>query len=456
MDELDKIISAGRKGEVIDIVRLQQQLGSYDKIVLRGAGAFGSELGKHLARFDSLREKLIYWDIRSPELQTLHGIEVASPYSSRFSPDTTLVINCIPNGSTAGAEIQSEIESRGYPHTLSGMGLFEAAVCDLNIDTGFRSKVCIETTSCNWCSCDLMMNLLKSSKETSNRGLFDTPELSFQIITFVITHKCTLECMHCGQYIPYFQEEMKQHIPLGRISSDIDTFFSAIDTVGFVSLIGGEPFTHPDLIAIIDKVLEKKNFGVLGITTNGVCKIGPELLAKLKNDRIRVIFSDYTQSLDEKQKTLFSNNVKKIREYGINYTIGAPLWVTPTDLKKRSMPESDRNALKANCTAFKTCQTVQNGKFFPCSTATYVSDHQLGNYESDFAILDPLAQPLANRENMIRVNAQASYASCEHCTGGGGLLQISGEQGMDTRYFHLREGKLPVRNKQNSNRSDEN
>lgn len=81
MDELDKIISAGRKGEVIDIVRLQQQLGSYDKIVLRGAGAFGSELGKHLARFDSLREKLIYWDIRSPELQTLHGIEVASPYS---------------------------------------------------------------------------------------------------------------------------------------------------------------------------------------------------------------------------------------------------------------------------------------------------------------------------------------------------------------------------------------
>lgn len=443
MDELDKIISAGRKGEVIDIVRLQQQLGSYDKIVLRGAGAFGSELGKHLARFDSLREKLIYWDIRSPELQTLHGIEVASPYSSRFSPDTTLVINCIPNGSTAGAEIQSEIESRGYPHTLSGMGLFEAAVCDLNIDTGFRSKVCIETTSCNWCSCDLMMNLLKSSKETSNRGLFDTPELSFQIITFVITHKCTLECMHCGQYIPYFQEEMKRHIPLERISRDIDTFFSAIDTVGFVSLIGGEPFTHPDLIAIIDKVLEKRNFGVLGITTNGICKIGPELLEKLKNDRIRVIFSDYTQSLDDKQKKLFSDNVAKIRNHRINHTIGAPLWVTPTDLKRRHMKDDERGKLKSNCTAFKTCQTVQDGKFFPCSTATYVQDHQLGIYENDFARLDTYESPLALRQKMISVNAQESFLSCEHCTGGGGLLGTSGEQGVAVRYFHLQNGKIP-------------
>ena len=318
MNELDQIISAGRKGEVIDVVHLQKLLGSYEKIVLRGAGAFGSELGKYLATVDMLQGKLLYWDIRAPELKVLHGIEVAVPYSADFLPDTTLVINCIPNGSTAGTEIQNEIEAHGYSNTLSGMGLFEAAVCDLNVDTGFGSKVCIETTSCNWCSCDLMMNLLKSSTKTSNKHLFDTPELSFQIITFVVTHKCTLECMHCGQYIPYFHEEMKQHIPFEQISSDIDTFFSAIDTVGFVSLIGGEPFTHPDLLAIIDKILEKRNFGVLGITTNGVCKIGPELLEKLKNDRIRVIFSDYTRSLDEKQKVLFAKNIQKIREYGIN------------------------------------------------------------------------------------------------------------------------------------------
>ena len=455
MNELDQIISAGRKGEVIDVVHLQKLLGSYEKIVLRGAGAFGSELGKYLAKVDTLQGKLLYWDIRAPELKVLHGIEVAVPYSTDFLPDTTLVINCIPNGSTAGTEIQNEIEAHGYSNTLSGMGLFEAAVCDLNVDTGFGSKVCIETTSCNWCSCDLMMNLLKSSTKTSNKHLFDTPELSFQIITFVITHKCTLECMHCGQYIPYFREEMKQHIPFEQISRDIDTFFSAIDTVGFVSLIGGEPFTHPDLLAIIDKILEKRNFGVLGITTNGVCKIGPELLEKLKNDRIRVIFSDYTRSLDEKQKALFAKNVRKIREYGINYTIGAPLWVTPTDLKRRPMPEAERNALKAGCNAFKTCQTVQNGKFFPCSTATYVCDHQLGEYETDFAQLDPLKPALANRKNMIRVNAQASYGSCEHCTGGGGMLQVSGEQGMDTRYFHLLEGKLPVRKKQDSGRYGE-
>jgi hypothetical protein len=437
MNELFDLVAAGRRGEAIDSSRLWQLMSRYDQIVLRGAGAFGSGLGRHLAAVESLRGKLVYWDIRAHDLLELHGIPVAIPYSTPYPPGSTLVINCIPNGSTAGAEIQSEIEAHGFPTILSGMGLFEAIICPLNARTGFRPRTCIQTTACNWCSCDLMMNLLKSSPETCNRHLFDTPELSFQIITFVITHKCTLECMHCGQYIPYFRKEAKRHIPLERIARDIDLFFSAIDTVGFVSLIGGEPFAHPELIPIIDKILEKKNFGVLGITTNGICKITPPLLDRLKHERIRVIFSDYTQSLDDGQKKLFADNVEKIKAHGINHTIGMPLWVTPTDLKRRPMPDKDRAALKAGCTAFRTCQTVQNGRYFPCSTAVYVQDHRLGVYERDFAQLDNYESPLALRKELIDVNAQTSYYSCEHCTGGGGLLPVSGQQGTHMRYFHL-------------------
>ena len=449
MKELDEVVAAGRRGEPVDFVRLRQLLGAYDKIVLRGAGAFGRELGRHLSAIESLQAKLVYWDIRASNLTELHGIPVAAPYSRRFPPETTLVVNCIPNGSTAGAEIQSEIQAHDYPNILSGMGLFEAAICELDANTGFRAETCIQTTSCNWCNCDLMMNLLKSSSQTSNQHLFDTDGLSFQIITFVITHKCTLECMHCGQYIPYFRKEAKQHIPLERVARDIDAFFSAVDTVGFVSLIGGEPFAHPDLIPIIDKVLEKNNFGVLGITTNGICKISRPLLDRLRHERIRVIFSDYTQSLDDKQRRLFADNLAKIEDYGINYTIGVPLWITPTDLKRRPMPNKERAELKANCTAFKTCQTVQNGKFFPCSTAVYVQDHRLAVYEPDFARLDGHDSPLALREKMIEVNARESYLSCEHCTGGEGLLAASGEQGIHRRYLHLSDGTLPAATKRN-------
>lgn len=439
MSELDKIISYGRLGEEIDKNYLREHLKRFDKIILRGAGAFGSELGVNLLKLGSLENKLLYWDIRAEELVKVNGIKVDKPYEEKFNAENTLVINCIPNGSTAGNRVLNEIRENNYTNVISGMGLYEAAFCPLNLKTGFNSKVCLNSKACNWCSCELLMNLLGKSEHSNCKNFKD--ELSFQIITFVIGLKCTLECKHCGQYLPYFPKEKKINLPFERIKKDIDIFFDSVDTVGFVSVIGGEPFVHPDLNKIIDVILSKKNFGMLGITTNGICKIKNEHLAKLKNERIRVIFSDYTSALNEKQVQLFNDNINKIKNAGINYTIGAPLWVLPTDLKKRELDEETKLKLKANCTAFVTCQTVQNGAFYPCSTATYVRDHNIAEYTSDFVSFDKASSPADLRKKIIELNNKEYYQSCEHCTGGGGMLAISGEQGFDERYAYMKNEK---------------
>lgn len=41
--------------------------------------------------------------------------------------------------------------------------------------------------------------------------------------------------------------EERKDIPLDRIYDDIDKFFDAMDSIGTVTVMGGEPFMHPDI-----------------------------------------------------------------------------------------------------------------------------------------------------------------------------------------------------------------
>ncbi len=51
---------------------------------------------------------------------------------------------------------------------------------------------------------------------------------------------------------------LKKSVKFKQIASDIDKFFAAMDSVGTVTIMGGEPFMHPDLSKIVNKLLEKK------------------------------------------------------------------------------------------------------------------------------------------------------------------------------------------------------
>lgn len=66
-----------------------------------------------------------------------------------------------------------------------------------------------------------------------------------------------------------------------RILDDIEKFFSAMDSIGTVTVMGGEPFMHPDLSIIIRKLLTKTNYGIISIATSGTWPIKEEQLEGL-------------------------------------------------------------------------------------------------------------------------------------------------------------------------------
>lgn len=427
MNTINKILEDARRGNDRYKEEIEKYIDGFPVIILRGAGKFGSAFGSFLLKSEIGTDRIHYWDINADSLQSINGIKVERPFSSDFDPEKTLIINCIPNGSLSGNVGWEEYQKKNYKNILSGMALYEALMCPMKESDDFEGKICIKNTFCNWCACERLPALLYKHCQKKNLVKF-TNKLVLPVATFVVNQKCSLKCIHCGQYMNQYSPNDRVNFSFERIQTDMNRIFAAVDAISFVSIIGGESFLHPELNDIIDMVLSYQNFGVLGVTTNGICEITDRHLEKLNNDRIRLIFSDYRIALSEQQRTIFAGNLEKVSKSGINYSVGQPLWSTPASLRKLNLSHDIMHSMKASCNSIMTCMTIQNGVFYPCTTTAAIGSHHIANYRDDWILIDETNSDLELRNKIISLIDRPCYESCDHCGEGGILLPFPGEQ----------------------------
>jgi len=248
-----------------------------------------------------------------------------------------------------------------------------------------------------------------------------------------VNQKCTLKCKHCYSYTNHFTGDNRINFPVERILKDIDTFFDAVDGVKLIPLIGGEVFLHPDINKIVKKILSKDNFGILNVTTNGVCKMTEQDLDGFQDDRLQMVFSNYTDCIDEKQKELYYKNIEFAKSLGIQVIVpnNTPQWAMSTTLYDQ---EDDLDTLKHKfkvCRGQFDCKYLKNGYFYPCSVVDPIHTLSIADYPSDYVELDNATSSEHLRNLILEVEKRDHYKSCGHCTGGGytGLVSKAGEQG---------------------------
>ncbi len=101
------------------------------------------------------------------------------------------------------------------------------------------------------------------------------------------TAKCNLSCDGC------YRKNENSHKTLGEIRSDLDVFTSMRKSDG-ISIAGGDPLTHPDIIEIVKEV-KKRDLKPI-INTNGLA-LTEELLMQLKDAGV----FGFTFHIDSKQ-----------------------------------------------------------------------------------------------------------------------------------------------------------
>ena len=425
---------AANNGDSVNENEFFDYLMGFEHIILWGAGNLGIAIG---AKLSEMKVPITsYWDVKSHEIGLIRGVAVTQPFTGEYDKEKTLIVTCISNGSSGGEWTKGQLEGYGFKHILNGKDVFEGLMCQLALETGLNTQTCLDATMCNICACDRFVNMLrKVVHRKKSASLAD--ELNFNVMTFVINQKCSLKCKHCGQYMNSYHPTERINFPFERIRNDIDRFLDAVDVVGVISIIGGEAFLHPDFNKIVNHVLSKSNFGVISITTNGVCKMTRTQLAGLKNSRVKIFFSNYTGQLSPKQQELFEKNVALVKSNGINFSIGVPIWSLPSRLDRKPYSVETMTDMKLGCGAIKMCMSVKNGKFFPCSASEPIHFLGLGDYSSDYVDISNTPSREELRRKIGSAIEQPYYQSCAHCGGDcGDLLSLSGEQGLDERYLH--------------------
>jgi hypothetical protein len=431
--DLNPMLEETLRGNSDFRAEIVQHLITFPCIILRGAGNFGRELLALLLELGVKKETILFWDMHAQSMKEIEGVPVLLPFSESIDVQNTLVIHAIR---TALPEDAEDYTVHGILHYLQGLTLRNLLVCPLYIGSENPLLCQKNHPHCIFCRCPKALG--KQYHFTPNKGL-SPDELIVDNISFNVNQKCTLKCKNCVQYINHYASYERINFPEERIKKDINRFFAAHDFIRLPTLIGGELFLHPEAHSIIKHILKQRNFGVLRIITNGVCKISPEALHAMMHERCLVEFSDYSNVLTQKQKTLFDLNYEKIAHQGIRRHILFPNeWRLPSTLQPMGYSVTHMQNLKATCHLHQECRQVINGIYYPCIFSANLNQHHLADYPTDKVMLDQ-GSIAELRARIIECNQRSFYASCNHCNLNTPHCK-PGEQGFEPRYSHIGAG----------------
>ena len=420
MFSLADYYSMAHSGNNVDNTELLAYIKGFRRVVLWGASYLGDAIGKYLLG-NGIRITH-YWDMRADTIQCLNGIVCTQPFTD-VPADDLLVIFCVGNN-VIRPLLLGELKEKGYINVIRGDFLFEGTVCPFNKDTGVTSKQCQATMCCRAIFCERLSNIVKSRSE--EKDLLHTFS-----ITLIVNQRCSLGCKCCTSYMNEYPLQERRDMPLERICEDIDRFFDAMDSVGTVTIMGGEPFMHPDISKIVKKLLTKNNFGIISIATSGTYPIKHEQLEGLEDERVNVSFSNYEQSLKEKQVEMMYKNIELIKNAGISYTVGVtmPEWAVPSTLYDLHDSVEVMIQKKSRCVPPNRCMQVKNGKLHPCDFGTALYGLNIARYEMDYVDIEHTPDREELRRKIRDFIDQPYYKICGHCRGHIGLTAKAAEQG---------------------------
>lgn len=376
----------------------------YKHVVLWGASFQGKAIGKRLLQEGVCIEN--YWDLRFEELERVNDVEVIAPFSTE-DKDNTVVVVCIGNRVIQGNLIKN-LKGHGYEHFIFGDYLYMGLLCPFDCNTGINAQRCSKTMECRQVYCRRIEGIL--SKRFDRK---DEEPIFLPSITLIVNQRCSLRCKYCTSYMNEYEPKERKDFPVERICEDIDRFMGAIDMVGTITVMGGEPFMHSDISRIIEHLCKWDNFGLISIATSGTWPIKPEQLEGLHDKRVNVSFSNYTESITENQKKVFYENIEIVKNANVCHTVGffSPEWIIPTNLKKKDLSDDQITEKKGSCTHW---HQIKNGKVHPCDFANSLYSLNVADYPSDYVDLTKTDDIKELRKEIREYINRPFYETCRH------------------------------------------
>lgn len=398
-------------GKEIDCQEFFNYIRQFKYVVLRGAAAQGVALGRLF-----MQEGITinaYWDVRADELMSVNGIPVELPFASDFPKDETVIIHSIPNHVIMG-RLMMEMRDKGYKNIVRGDIIYSATICNYQLGDKLSAKRCWQNGGeCRSVVCQKANNIIKNYVNADKGG----ERIDLTYCCFIINSICNLSCRDCVQYMPNYPAKARGNVPFEIISQDVDKFFDMVDSVGTVSVMGGEPFMHPDIAKIARKFCEKQNFGFVSFPTNGLYPIKKQQLDGIDDPRVIIAFGYYLHRATEEQKEIYKKNIELVKESGIAYTesLFLPSWIETCKLNRRNVDEQYMTQLKQGCNLPARNLQIKNGKVHTCDKGVALYNMGIADYPTDYLDLTANVSVEELRRRFREFDNRKFYYTCGHC-----------------------------------------
>lgn len=399
----------------VDAGPVLEHIKSFENVVLWGAANFGTAIGAYLLKNDV--KVSIYWDLRASEIKEVHGLRVMEPFTGGLDPAKTIVILCI-NNNVIKTSLWNRLLEMGYTNSIKGDFLFMGTVCPFTGKTGVSASVCIEPFACRFVCCERLSSIVAHRSQESNESKIGPP-IHLVYACILVNSLCNLNCKYCVQYINNYPKRSHTNVPTSRVCADIRAFLGAVDSIGGVSLMGGETFLHPGIHLIADALSEQENFGLASFPTSGTVPFDPKKLEHFKDPRLSINFGNYTKLLSTKQLDIYHKNIELVKNMGLSHTVGNPMleWLKPSTLYDLGKNVEEMTRDKQACDMPPRNLQAKNGKIHPCDLGVAIHNIGIADYPEDY--VDIARTPDMNElRKKIRLFISAPYyRSCGHCNG---------------------------------------
>lgn len=182
-----------------------------------------------------------------------------------------------------------------------------------------------------------------------------------------ITERCTLRCRDCSLLMPYYAAPI--NYDMKGILNNLYNVFQVVDKVKEFTIIGGEPFLHPELSDLIEACNKNEQIDKTTIITNGTVVPDMKVLNLIKHSKTRIRISNYglpSRKINELIQKLETENINHfIQEFDTWIDMGKP------ELKNYSAQEL--KDIFMDC-SFSRLPILLNGKVYRCPHAAAISN----------------------------------------------------------------------------------
>jgi len=236
-----------------------------------------------------------------------------------------------------------------------------------------------------------------------------TGKLETAYMEFVITTKCTLKCKDCANLLQHYKNPY--NICIEELKKHFDKLMDVFDYIHILSVIGGEPFMHPQISELIAYICQSNKIGAVRITTNGTLIPGKKTLDALKNPKITVKLSNYgkySSKLEALKNILSENNIKY-------HVMNLDYWFDYGGTEARNRGAHELQDIFSDCRT-PLCQSYLNGEFHFCPRSSAGVDLGLvPKKESDYVNIGKLETKEARKQMKKFLSKTKFVQACDYC-----------------------------------------